>query len=242
MLKYNKKRQGGGGMNNLPLLAVDNDNDVFERENAVWVKRGFEVDRAHNMAEGIQKLMTNEYLFVAINGDVIAFMPMLRAMRNVTTVPIFVLTRKYTIQERIEAITNGADVYAEWADLTEQNVEVAMAFLTRHGERAHTPITPPRVIAHGELLIMPDERRVFVHDTEVIFTKTEFDILHYLRVNRGAVRTYSQIFREVWGEEYEDESYRVLHTHIKRMKQKLTDAGGDYIENVRNIGYRFINK
>jgi DNA-binding response OmpR family regulator len=122
-----------------------------------------------------------------------------------------------------------------------------LSFIQSYDRRASKERPPSKLLLHGKLLIAPDERRVFANDTEITLTTMEFDILRYLRINKGAVLRFSQIFIEIWGEEYEDENIETLRTHIKRLRKKLTAASPScaYIENVRNVGYRFsanINK
>ena len=74
---------------------------------------------------------------------------------------------------------------------------------------------------------------------EVSLTKMEFDILEYLMSNRGIILTHTQILYTIWGDEYEETSYKVLRNAIKRLREKLriSPDSPNYIENEREVGY-----
>ena len=65
--------------------------------------------------------------------------------------------------------------------------------------------------------------------------KKEYELLHYLMLNRNIVLGREQIMERVWGTDFEGES-RTLDMHIKTLRQKL-GASGSRIRTVRNVGY-----
>jgi two-component system phosphate regulon response regulator PhoB len=78
---------------------------------------------------------------------------------------------------------------------------------------------------------------VWVDDDEVTLTALEFKLLTILLQRRGRVQTRDTLLSDVWGITA-DVTTRTVDTHIKRLRQKL-GPGGDYIETVRGVGYRF---
>ena len=67
-------------------------------------------------------------------------------------------------------------------------------------------------------------------------TYKEFELLHYLLKNRGIVLSRDRIMQVVWGFDFEGES-RTVDMHIKLLRQKLGEAGGQ-IKTVRGVGYK----
>jgi DNA-binding response OmpR family regulator len=65
----------------------------------------------------------------------------------------------------------------------------------------------------------------------------EYELLNYLLDNRGVALTREKILNQVWDYDYYGDT-RTIDTHIKKLRQKLGDCG-DYIQTVRNIGYKF---
>jgi DNA-binding response OmpR family regulator len=67
-------------------------------------------------------------------------------------------------------------------------------------------------------------------------------ILHYLMLNRGSVLTHGQICQNVYAD-YKDISTDSLYSVIKRLRKKMLDiTQSDYIETVRDVGYRLSTK
>ena len=95
-------------------------------------------------------------------------------------------------------------------------------------------------IAIGNFEIDRDSHQVFVGGSEVHVSALEMRLLLHLLAVPGKVRYRRELLTEVWG--YHPEvSSRTLDTHVKRLRQKLADAGA-YIHTVRGVGYRMVAK
>ena len=93
-------------------------------------------------------------------------------------------------------------------------------------------------IAIGCLEVDSDSHQVFVRGNEVHVSALEMRLLLHLLEVPGKVRYRRQLLTEVWG--YHPEvSSRTLDTHVKRLRQKLAEAGS-YIHTVRGVGYRIV--
>lgn len=90
----------------------------------------------------------------------------------------------------------------------------------------------------GDLMVDPDSHQVFVSGSEVHVSALEMRLLLHLLTVPGKVRYRRELLTDVWG--YHPEvSSRTLDTHVKRLRQKLADAGA-YIHTVRGVGYRIV--
>ena len=83
-------------------------------------------------------------------------------------------------------------------------------------------------------------RTVTFSEKEVTLTKKEFDILHYLLLNKNRVLTRLQLTEHIWGNILEDDyDSNYMDVHIKNLRKKLsTFAETDWLETVRGIGYK----
>jgi two-component system phosphate regulon response regulator PhoB len=91
-------------------------------------------------------------------------------------------------------------------------------------------------IALGTLEVDADSHQVFVGGAEVHVSALEMRLLLHLLAMPGKVRYRRELLTDVWG--YHPEvSSRTLDTHVKRLRQKLAEAGA-YIHTIRGIGYR----
>ena len=81
--------------------------------------------------------------------------------------------------------------------------------------------------------------RLWVNGTEIQLTALEFRLLTTIYSRRGRVQTRDRLLVDVWGYQA-DVTTRTVDTHIKRLREKLMDAGA-YIQTVRGVGYRFMH-
>ena len=69
-------------------------------------------------------------------------------------------------------------------------------------------------------------------------TALEFKLLTTLLERRGRVQSRDVLLTDVWGFSA-DVTTRTVDTHVKRLRHKLGDDVGNYIETLRGVGYRF---
>ena len=102
------------------------------------------------------------------------------------------------------------------------------------------------VLRHNGLLLNVATRTVVSRGTELVLTRSEFDLLHELLRGTGAVRTRSDLVRVVRGEHYRDDTYisgadeRAVEVHIGNLRRKLGEDPHDprWLITVRGVGYR----
>ena len=237
MAMHQKNHYPGGVKINLKCLAVDSDRNIADAHVSEWAERGVRMERADNMTEAIQMLLSNDYIFVGINGDAIDFMPLLSTMRSVTNAPILIVTGSFTTEREIAALQNGADLYARWHESPIDNVSSVLAHIARITTRNEVA---DKVLFYKNLLISSSQRYAFIGNTPLDLTRQEYDLLHYLLINQGNTVTYGQIYHSVWNEEHDDSHNEVIKALIKRLRRKLAvcDHNQIIIENVWGIGYR----
>ena len=229
-------------MNNR-LIAVDTFVDVHERAVAAWGSVGIKILRVETMNEAIARLSRGEeYLFAAINEDSIPdFMAQLPIMRDVTDVPIFVITSTYTTAKKAKVIGLGADVYDPFAELAIDNVHGALALLKSINRQSEKTKNPLSVLIGGDVVLSKLRRLVFVNDVEVKLPKKEFEVLKVLMEHSGCFLETAQLLRIVWGEEYSEKASNSLWRVISMIRSNLSEVsqGKEYIKAEREIGYRF---
>src|SRR5258708_513568 len=92
---------------------------------------------------------------------------------------------------------------------------------------------PDRVLRAGGVEIDVSRRRVRLDGEPVTLTATEFDLLVYLLLTPGVVRTRDELLAEIWG--YRDGSgSRTVDSHVRAVRRKV---GADVIRTVHGIGY-----
>lgn len=91
-----------------------------------------------------------------------------------------------------------------------------------------------------DVLVDPSNRRVWVDDHEIVFSRKEFDLLHHLIANAGAIVTRDELMRDVWGTTFWTSS-KTIDVHLGWVRRKLGDDSTHprLISTVRGHGLRF---
>tara|TARA_Y100001970_G_scaffold225688_1_gene278747 strand:+ start:26728 stop:27399 length:672 start_codon:yes stop_codon:yes gene_type:complete len=101
------------------------------------------------------------------------------------------------------------------------------------------PIDNKNKIAVGDLIIDLEKYTVSVERKIIDLTFKEFELLTYLASNIDTPFTRDSLLDKVWGYDYIG-GYRTVDVHIRRIRSKI-ERNFQYIQTVRNIGYRFID-
>jgi two-component system, OmpR family, phosphate regulon response regulator PhoB len=154
-------------------------------------------------------------------------------IRARSRIPILMLTARDEEPDRIAGLEVGADDYVAKPYSVRELILRIRALL----RRSHRVEGEPSLIRFGRLKIDRDAHRAWVDDAEIGLTALEFRLLHAFLSRRGRVQTRDALLSDVWGIEA-DVTTRTVDTHVKRLREKLGDAGA-YIETLRGVGYRF---
>jgi two-component system alkaline phosphatase synthesis response regulator PhoP len=92
---------------------------------------------------------------------------------------------------------------------------------------------------HDQHLDLDFEHKTALLDTKPLgLTRKEYDLLALLIQNAGEVVTREMLLLRVWGYSNQIRT-RTLDVHIRRLRKKLGEHSGNYIETIFSVGYRF---
>ena len=161
----------------------------------------------------------------------------LQRIRQVSKVPILMLTVKESEEDIVQALNHGADDYCtKPVGMAELAARVQAIF-----RRAELYQSREQVEFADHLLrINLAEQRVFKEGKEIRLTPTEFNLVHYLLTRAGRFIRPREILSQVWGQEYVDD-VDLLRTCIWQLRRKLepNPAQPRYIINRPGFGYMF---
>jgi DNA-binding response OmpR family regulator len=156
----------------------------------------------------------------------------LKEMRKAgSRVPVIILTAKTDIESVVEGLQSGANDY------------IRKPFDDRELlARIKTALKEPQVhsskIRYGELLVLPEKRKVMFGEREVELTPREFDILSYLIQNAESVITRTALleFVDKEGALFD----RTIDSNISHLRTRLKKSGVHSIQiiPVYGVGYR----
>nr|WP_300848495.1 response regulator transcription factor [uncultured Schaedlerella sp.] len=165
---------------------------------------------------------------------------LIRKMRRKADAPLLFIsgakTEETRRKETVQAIRSGADGYLVNTQSAEEIAAEAEALIRLQRRIKNNP----EIWDYEGLQIVPDQRQVFLRGKEILLTRIEFDIVHYLAAQNGRAVPYQELYEAVWQNEYLPDHGGIM-AHVHRIRGKLeTDARKPrYIRNVYGVGYRF---
>lgn len=203
---------------------------------------GFEVLEAASGSNGLDKLrdhLPDLILLDVMMPDLDGF-ETLRLIREISNVPVIMLTAKGEEDDRVRGLELGADDYITKPFSPRELVSRVRAVL-RRTESAAVPVH--EVIEVDDRLKLDfDRREVWVDGSLVKLRPTEYRLLYHLVQNAGWVVPHEQLLAKVWGYEYRDETH-YLRLYINYLRQKIEKdpSNPQYILTERGVGYRFVD-
>ncbi len=164
----------------------------------------------------------------------------LKLLREISTVPVILLTVKGDEEDRIHGLNLGADDYIT-KPFSPRELSSRVTAVLR---RAAWPSPPPRTILviDDYLSIDFNRHQVIVNGERVDLRPTEYRLLNHLVQNAGWVVPHDTLLAKVWGYEYRDEThYLRLYINYLRKKIEVDPANPQYILTERGVGYRFVD-
>ena len=147
---------------------------------------------------------------------------------------VIIISAKSSVAEKIKGLQLGADDYmAKPFYLSELSARIASVIRRRRFNGAETLIM-------NELKIDLAAKTVFVHNKPVSLTRTEYDLLLYMVVNKNRALSKNALAACLSDLSGRTSFTDFIYSHIKNLKKKLTAAGcSDYIKTMYGTGYKF---
>lgn len=163
-----------------------------------------------------------------------------RKLREVSSVPIIMLTAKDSELDKVFGLELGADDYVTKPYSARELIARIRAVLRRRSAEPDTPTDT--VLTGGPVRMDIDRHVVTVNGEEVPMPLKEFELLEILLRNVGRVMTRGQLIERVWGADYVGDT-KTLDVHIKRLRSKIEpdSSAPRYVVTVRGLGYKFEN-
>jgi DNA-binding response OmpR family regulator len=142
--------------------------------------------------------------------------------------------------DRVVGLEMGADDYVLKPFSPREVVARVRAVLRRvRSDRPPADSVESPIDGPGRLRVDPRTRRASVGATELALSRTEFNLLAAFLRAPGRVFERGQLLDAVWGSDVVVGD-RTVDVHVKALRRKLEDAGGDpkLLETVRGVGYR----
>ena len=225
------------------VLIIDDDKELCALMKKCIEQEKLSAVTVYNGIEGVRLIDENKDSYSLIILDVmlpdIDGFQILQKIRDISNIPVLMLTAKSNEEDKVFGLRLGADDY-----LTKPfGINELMARVNSLIRR-YTTLNPFTVdidsISLKDMVIDKLNRTVTVKDIPVSLTGKEFDLLLFLASNKGRVFTKKQIYSQVWEEEYAFDDSNIM-SFISKLRKKIEPDPDHpfYILTVRGVGYRF---
>jgi two-component system response regulator CpxR len=228
----------------MKILIVDDDRKLCRLVADYLEPMGYEVQAAHNGAQGLQMIVEGDYHAVILD----VMMPkmdgfeVLKRLRRESDIPVLMLTARGEETDRIVGLEMGADDYLPKTFSSRELLARLRAVTRRHvaSERHAASAAKNKVLIFDNLEIEPSSRTVRLDDKPLNLTPIEYDLLTSLANSAGRVLTRDRLLDAVAGRHYEVFD-RSVDVHISSLRRKLGEDPRNprFIQTVRTAGYMF---
>lgn len=220
------------------ILVIEDDQKIRRILQLELEHEGYEVFLAKDGREGIDKFKQLRYDLVLldlmlpeISGEEVC-----KALRDVSDIPIIVLTAKDEIKNKIELLDNGADDYiTKPFDIEELFARMRVALRNKKDYQINNQLR------YDDLSLDIQEKELNINGRRIALTKTEYRILELFILNKEQILSREKIIVEIWGYDFDGEE-KIVDVYLNSIRKKIENQDKKYIQNIRGFGYMLKTK
>ncbi|MCI0904382.1 MAG: response regulator transcription factor [Chloroflexi bacterium] len=222
------------------ILVIEDDEDIRTVVVARLTRAGYETTVAFDGKDGLRRFYGDrpDLVVLDIAMPVMDGWQVLERLREVSEVPVLILTAATQERDKLRGLRSGADDYITKPFSGEEllaRIEVALRRASSSAEEAETT-------GYSDLEIAIDfqKHEVFVRGEPIGLSPTEFRLLAALTRSANQVLSQDQLLDQVWGSEYVG-SLEVVRLYVGYLRRKIerNHEVPALIETVRGFGYRY---
>ena len=222
------------------ILLVEDNETITKGLKYSLEQEKFEVETAQNIVMAKTKIKKRKFDLYLLDislpdGD---GYEICKYVKNLGDVPVIFLTAKDEESNVVQGLDMGADDYIIKPFRTRELISRIKSVLRRY---YHEEINEVQIKC-GNIIIDNSKLLVYKDGKEITFTGLEYKILFMLVSNKGILVTREQILDKIWDIAGNFVNDNTLTVYIKRIRNKLDDKDGKFIQTVRGIGYKVVKQ
>jgi len=226
------------------ILIIEDDKEIASLLSVYLTKNGYETVCRYDGVAGLNELRSDisgygmillDMMLPGFSGD-----ELLPKFRELTDVPVIVISAVSNLDDRLSMMRAGADDYIiKPFELSEVIVRIeAVARRYGGGGKGKKESSGIHELTYGNIRVMTDSAEVYVKGHEVSLTAKEYELLMLFLENKTKLFSKANLYESIWEGEYLPED-TTLKVHMSNLRSKLRKYDSfDYIETVWGMGYR----
>ena len=198
---------------------------------------GYETEMEDNGERALERIVQGNYDLVLLDVMLRGMdgMEICRRVREVSQVPIIMLTACDEVEDKVAGLDIGADDYVTKPFAIQELLARIRNALRKHRATDESPEGEKLTVK--DLIMYPSRYEVTGQGEDLQLTKKVYSLLEYMLRNKRTVLTRDQILQEVWGYDYTGDT-NVVDVYIRYLRAKIDDRFNQkYIWTVRGVGY-----
>ncbi|HDX9536162.1 TPA: response regulator transcription factor [Bacillus thuringiensis] len=233
-------------MKDIRILIADDDKEIRNLLKIYLERELYMVDTAINGEEALHLFNQNNYnLFILdLMMPKIDGIEVCKKLRDKTNVPILMLTAKDHEVDKILGLSIGADDYITKPFSIHEVIARVKALMRRFLVLGSNNTTQEKTtLSFKGLTINLNTYTVHTNKEEISLTGKELELLKFFTSHPGQVFTKTQLFRNVWDDNYiEDDNTVMVHIRKLRKKIEIDPSNPKFIQTIWGIGYKFVGE
>jgi two-component system response regulator ChvI len=222
------------------IAVVDADEDIWTSVSTALEREGYKVITYRDGASALSALKKGpspHVIIICLEMPRMDGMEMLRRLRQISKIPVILLTSKNDDVDEVLGLKMGADDFIRKPFVQRVLAERVKAVLRRGTEKDESANV---VIERGPLRMDMERHACTWKNVPISLTVTQFSILQAIASRPGVIKSRNELMNVVKDEGL-DVGDRAIDTHIKRLRNKFksVDESFDMIEAIYGLGYRF---
>ena len=223
-------------MDKIKILVVDDESRMRKLVRDFLVRQDYEVLEASDGEQALDIFYEDKDIALILLDVMMPRMngwEVVKEIRNLSKVPIMMLTAKADETDELMGFELGVDEYISKPfspKILVARVEAILRRANKIGEAAQTKTV-------GGITIDKSSHTVSIGNEKIELSYKEFELLDYFMENQGIALSRDRILDAVWNYDYFGDA-RTIDTHVKKLRAKLGEKG-EYIQTVWGLGYRF---
>ena len=217
------------------ILVVEDDHQIQQELVLLLQRNGFEAQALTSFESVPQQIITAhpDLVLLDLNLPGINGQQICREVRQLSNVPIIVVTSRNTDLDELMVLSLGADDFIA----KPYNTQILLMHITSVLRRANSDVTTGTKLSHAGVTLDSSSCKVSANQKSVELTKNELRILSLLMQNAGTVVSRQRIQEELWqSDEFVDDN--TLTVNISHLRNTLASIGvEDFVMTRRGLGY-----
>ena len=217
------------------ILVVEDDHQIQQELVLLLQRNGFEAQALTSFESVPQQIVAAhpDLVLLDLNLPGIDGQQICREVRQLSNVPIIVVTSRNTDLDELMVLSLGADDFIA----KPYNTQILLMHITSVLRRSNSDVTTGTKLSHAGVTLDSSSCKVFANQKSVELTKNELRILSLLMQNAGTVVSRQRIQEELWqSDEFVDDN--TLTVNISHLRNTLASIGvEDFVMTRRGLGY-----